>query len=84
MKRYRDMTRFERSITDSVCNGWNISGEYIAMSGNGDKVVSKSFEADSIGSLVLDIYRWYSRELYANRQLPSTADRLLVKQLRAF
>jgi hypothetical protein len=83
MKHYKDMTRFERSITDSVRNGWNVSGEYVALSGDGDDIARKTFESDSIGSLVLDIYRWYSRELYANRQLPSTAGRLLVKQLRA-
>lgn len=83
MKHYKDMTKFERSITDSVRNGWNISGEYVVMSGDGDKEVRKTFESDSIGSLVLDIYRWYSRELYANRPLPPTAGRLLVKQSRA-
>lgn len=83
MKKYKDMTRFERSITDSVRNGWNISGEYAVVIGDGDRTIRKTFESDSIGSLALDIYRWYARELYANRQLPSTAGRLLVKQTRA-
>lgn len=83
MKSYKDMTRLERSIAESVRAGWDLSGEYVAISADcGERPVRKTFESDSIGALVLDIYRWYKRDLYAGRSLPD-ASRLLVKQSKA-
>lgn len=71
MKPYKDMTRFEKRITQAVRNGWYMSGEYVAIQGDRQR----RFEADSICSLARDICKWLGDGKESN-----DAEHLLVRQ----